>query len=420
MTNYLRFFCLLVVVLLTGISGRAQSPDFSLVGFAENTTGGSGGATVIVKDYSTLKIYAESNTPAVIIIDGTIANGADGGSINIHSNKTILGSGNGALMFGVGFTIKGYNNIIIRNIRFTMTGVTTRVDKSGVYSSTGDEGRPQILKNGGDCIRLMGDCFDVWIDHCEFFNEDPAVQTNIDLYDGIVDITGTSYNVTLSWNYVHDHHKVHLVGSSDTDLSDRRVTMHHNYFYNVRGRLPFYRYGTGHVFNNYYNKCSTAVNSRMQACLLVEKNYFENVSSNTIFDTGSLLPGYATLNDNLFVNSKSPLINSCNSFIPAYNYSGVLTNTEDVKRVVMAYAGVGIIITSVAACTLNKAGIERTGQEIFVTNRHVSKLLCYSTTGILVRQTNNNRMDIAGLSHGIYLLRFFSEENTAENLTLRL
>ncbi len=34
----------------------------------------------------------------------------------------------------------------------TLTGVTTRTDTEGVYSSTGDEGLAQILVNGGDAI----------------------------------------------------------------------------------------------------------------------------------------------------------------------------------------------------------------------------------------------------------------------------
>ncbi len=334
------FLSIVVLLLMIKVPIEAQTPDFSLIGYANETTGGSSGPVVYVSNYNELKIFAENSSPYTIYVNGTIDNGADGGSIRIRSNKSIIGVGTSAFMFGVGFTINGNNNIIIRNIRFSMTGVTTRTDKPNVYSSTGDEGRPQILTNGGDCIRLTGNCYNVWIDHCEFFSEDPAIQTNIDLYDGLIDITGTSYNVTISWNYMHNHHKSHLVGSSDTDNFDRRITFHHNYFYNLKSRLPFYRFGKGHVFNNYYYKCTSAINSRMEACLLVEKNYFENVSSNSVYGTGSLLPGYAVMSDNVFVNSKAPVISTCESFSLPYNYNHVLTNATDVKNTVMNYAGV--------------------------------------------------------------------------------
>ena len=41
-----------------------------------------------------------------------------------------------------------------------------------------------------------------------------------------------SHNVTISWNYLHDHYKTMLYGSSDTDTGDVdiTVTLHHNYF----------------------------------------------------------------------------------------------------------------------------------------------------------------------------------------------
>ena len=323
----------------------AQQPDFSIVGFAtENggTTGGASGTEVYVTNYTDLKSYAESTTAYIIHVSGTINAGADGGSIRPKSNKTIIGEGNTALLWGVGFTISGYNNIIIRNLRISMQGVTTRVDKSGVYSSTGDEGRPQILTNAGDCICIQGTSKNIWIDHCEFFSEDPYVQTNQDLYDGLVDVKNGSQYITISWCYFHDHHKCHLIGSSDTDVGDRKITFHHNYYSHLKQRLPLYRFGTAHIFNNYFLNCVDAINSRMEACVYVEKNYFENVTGNTIYSKDSQLPGYATYVDNVFVNSKAQSAATCSSFTPSYVYSNVLTTTTaNVPNVVVTYSGVG-------------------------------------------------------------------------------
>jgi pectate lyase len=57
-------------------SARAQSPDFSLAGFATlngGTTGGEGGQEVVVSTFENLLNYAEiPSTPCIIYIDGTI------------------------------------------------------------------------------------------------------------------------------------------------------------------------------------------------------------------------------------------------------------------------------------------------------------------------------------------------------------
>jgi pectate lyase len=325
----------------------AQRADFGLVGFAtENggTTGGAGGVVHTVSTFNDLKLYAEeANTPYIIQISGTIEHGPDGGMIKVASNKTIFGLSTDALLNGVGLDIKGgAHNIIIQNVRFTMMGVTTRVDKANVYSSTGDEGRPQILTNGGDCIRLFGPCNNVWVDHCEFFSEDPAVQTNIDLYDGLLDITHEAGFVTVSWCYFHDHHKCHLVGSSETDLfADRKVTFHHNYYRNIGTRLPLFRGSTAHVFNNYTMETHGGSECRLDACIRSEKNYLEN-SRNTVFSNATY-PGYAEIIDNKEVNCThpSPFPSACTASIP-YVYANVLTNIVDsVKFIVTHYAGVG-------------------------------------------------------------------------------
>lgn len=343
----------------------AQRPDFSMVGFAtENggTTGGDGGLAIHVTTYADFKKYAEEvNTKYIITVSGTIENGAEGGSVKVASNKTIIGAGDNTLFYGVGLTISGTKNIIIQNIRFTMTGVTTRVSKAGVYSPTGDEGRPQILVNGGDCIRIYSGGSNVWIDHCEFFSVDPKVQTNIDLYDGLVDITQQTGWITISWSYFHDHHKCHLIGSSETDLfANRKITFHHNFYKNVKSRLPVYRGATGHVFNNYMLETNSVTDVRANACVRVEKNYIE-ISKNTIFSPGGIVPGMAERIDNKEVNctNASPYPASCVADIP-YNYAHVLTkNVDSVKIIVPMFTGVGKLqgtciprITSSGAATV--------------------------------------------------------------------
>lgn len=314
------------------------------IGFATlngGTSGGMGGETVTAASYDELKSFAESSSPYIIMVDGTISNGANGGRVNVASNKSIIGVGSTAFLNGVGLNISSSNNIIIQNLRVSMIGVTTRTDMDGVYSSTGDEGRPQILVNGGDAISIQGTSKNIWIDHCELFSEDPNVQTNKDLYDGLIDIKNETGFITISYCYLHDHHKGGLVGSSDSDLyDDRKITLHHNYYNNVKLRIPMYRGSTGHFFNNYIVEAEDATEIRADTCVRVEKNYYEPLHYSIYTPSDS--PGRTERIDNIEVDRASrDYPSNCTADIP-YSYSDVLIdNTEDVKTIVPQLAGVG-------------------------------------------------------------------------------
>ncbi|HEY6142248.1 MAG TPA: hypothetical protein VIV55_02310 [Flavobacterium sp.] len=356
---------LLSLVCLVGLSKQAysQTPDFSLVGFAtENggTTGGAGGTEVTVTTYAELKKYAKiPDAKYIIKVDGTITGKGSvatmdyEGEIKVASNKTIIGIGNTAFLDGIGLGIKDAKNIIIQNIKFSMVNLAKSIPaKSGdvpeVYKKSGDEGRPQIIVNGGDLIAIHGVSSNIWIDHCEFSQEDPRVQKNQDLYDGLVDVSNNSGYVTVSWCYFHDHHKCNLVGNSDKDIfENRKVTFHHNYYKTIQERVPLFRGGTGHFFNNYnYDVYSGSVNSRVEACVRVEYNYFEKCK-NTIYSKSSVIPGYAERIGNKEVNCENKLEypEFCNVTIP-YNYANVFTKVDDVKTIVTKYAGVGKLSTS--------------------------------------------------------------------------
>ena len=122
--------------------------------------------------------------------------------------------------------------------------------------------------NGGDAIGIQGTSKNIWIDHCELFAEDPDMQTNNDLYDGLIDIKDQTGFITISWNYLHDQHKGGLVGSSDTDLfADRKITYHHNYYNKVKLRVPMYRGAMGHFFNNYIVGANDATEIRAGTCV---------------------------------------------------------------------------------------------------------------------------------------------------------
>ncbi len=310
----------------TGAGGSTTTFD-GPIGFASQnggTIGGEEGRTVTVSNYADLKSYAESSEPYVILIDGEITNGSGGGQIRLESQKSLIGVGSGAFLSGIGLDISDASDIIVRNLRLTLVGTS---NPSGV--------------NGGDVISISGTSKNVWIDHCELYSEDPSVQTDIDKYDGLIDIKGQTGFITISWCYLHDHHKGGLVGASDTDLfDDRKVTFHHNHYENVRLRIPMYRGSVGHFFNNYVVGATDATEIRAGTCLRVEKNYYESLHYSIY--TPSEAPGSTERLDNVEVERTSRAYPSnCIADIP-YEYANVLTEaTLDVKEVVPAGAGVG-------------------------------------------------------------------------------
>jgi pectate lyase len=198
-----------------------------------------------------------------------------------------------------------------------------------------------VLVNDGDAISISGTSKNLWIDHCELFSIDPAVQTNIDLFDGLIDIKGQTGFITISWNYLHDHHKGGLVGASDTDLfADRKITFHHNYYRNVKLRAPMYRGSVGHFFNNYIVDATDASEIRAGTCVRVEKNYYEPLHFSIY--TPSDAPGSTERIDNIEVmRTVRAYPANCVADIP-YAYTDALTSvTTDVKTLVPQLAGVG-------------------------------------------------------------------------------
>jgi pectate lyase len=291
--------------------------DFKLYGFANQaggTTGGKGGSSVTVSSLAALTEAAGRTGPAIITVVGKLSAAA---RVSVTSNKTIVGSGSTAELDGIELDLRSARNVIVRNLSV-----------HSVFASTAD----------GDAVHLR-DTQNVWIDHCDFYAGDPASQPDKDLYDGLVDIRDASAFITISWCKFSDHWKCSLVGSSDTDDYDRRTTYHHNYFRNLVSRLPSYRFGTGHVYNNYYvDVSSSGVNSRMGAVLRVEGNVFERVK-NPIVSLDSATVGFWQVADNQFIDCTGSTTTSTGSFAPPYEYP--LESSTVVKSQVLAYAGVG-------------------------------------------------------------------------------
>ncbi|SFR65406.1 Pectate lyase [Marinobacter daqiaonensis] len=302
------------------------------VGFASlngGTTGGAGGETVTVRTgaelYDVLKEQRNSDTPLTVLVEGRITPDNTGESkIDLKDvrNVTVLGAPGGAEFDGIGIKLSRAHNIIIRNL------IIHHVD-------TGDK----------DAISVEGGSSNIWIDHNELY---ASLDVDKDHYDGLLDTKRGSEYITISYNYFHDSWKASLHGSSDSDQGQRLITFHHNRWENINSRAPLFRFGEGHIFNNYYyNVIDSGINSRMSARLRIENNHFEN-ANNPIVSFYSDEIGFWDLTNNfldgVYWNDNSgPVAGeamvSTTRYQPPYRYT--LDDITCVRDIVMATAGAG-------------------------------------------------------------------------------
>jgi pectate lyase len=198
--------------------------------------------------------------------------------IKNKSDITLQGANGSAANFGLAIKAAS-TNIIIRNM--TIGLLPGSIDAIGIEGQSG--------KYPGY----------IWVDHNTLFSSLVECSGAGDLeFDGLVDNKAGAHHITYSYNYLHDHHKVGLMGSSDTDLGDRYVTFHHNYYANVGSRLPLQRGGYTHLYNNLYSGITASgINVRMGGYSLIESNYFEN-AKNPVTSRDSSAVGYWELRNN--------------------------------------------------------------------------------------------------------------------------
>ena len=255
-----------------GSAAAVDASTMAAVQAAIDGYSGSGGLTIRYTgkfDFSTISDpCTQWNLPAQIV------------EIKKKNDITLLGADGSAANFGIHIASSS-SNIIIRNMTFG------------------------LLPGGGsaDAISLEGMSggvpTNIWIDHNELFSSMAVCPGAGDSsFDGLIDIKKGADNVTVSYNYLHDHHKVSLNGFSDSDTAVRHVTFHHNIFENVGSRTPLQRGGYSHLLNNYFNKIDTSgVNVRMSGYSLIEGNDFENVE-NPVTSRDSSAIGYWELRSN--------------------------------------------------------------------------------------------------------------------------
>ncbi|MER7401591.1 right-handed parallel beta-helix repeat-containing protein [Streptomyces sp. NPDC000070] len=272
-------------------AGPAPMAESAPTGFAavnalgqNGTTGGAGGATVTATTSEQFLRYIDTVGPLTIKVQGTINITSKQG---VRPNKTIVGVGSSGVINGGGLDFYRSYNVIVRNIKFTNAE--------------------------DDAVNVGRDSHHIWIDHNEF----------VAPVDGALDINRAAEYVTVSWNCIH-----------------------HNFFDGSKQRNPRVRFGEPvHVYNNYFrNNELYGVASTMNAGVLVEGNYFENVphpcySASGYADSG---PGRLVQRGNQFVASGTCETNGSVTE-PRTFYSYTLDSAANVPSLVRAGAGVGKI-----------------------------------------------------------------------------
>ncbi|KAG8762324.1 hypothetical protein FRC11_009849 [Ceratobasidium sp. 423] len=259
-----------LVVASPTVVRRASTSDVATVGYAAlgKTTGGSGGSSITVTSLDGLTNAVSDNTAKIVLISGTISGNT---VVKVGSNKSVIGA-SGAALEGVGLRVLDVENVIIRNLKIS-----------------------KVLADAGDAIGIQAST-KVWVDHLDLSSDQDHDK---DYYDGLLDITHGSTYVTVTNSVLHNHWKASLVGHSDSNEDeDKTITVTYalNKWYNLNSRLPSFRFGTGHIFNNYYYDSNDGINTRVGAQLLVENNVFSNIKK-PLYSTDS---GYAVANGNDF------------------------------------------------------------------------------------------------------------------------
>ena len=240
-----------------------------------STTGGTGGTVATVTNLADLTTWAadrEKNTAAgILYISGKIESPASMIlTIKNGANISIIGK-NGGELKNIGLNIRDYNNVIIQNLKIHEV----------LYPN--DALTLDNVNHG-------------WVNHCEMYSTiGPGV--GYDTYDGLLDVKNGSRFITLSWNRLHDHMKVMLIGHTDNVGSQTidekiQVSLHHNFFYNTDGRNPSLRWGTVHSYNNYFRSISDyGMASRRYSHVKIENNVYKNVKQPITTDNFIVVTG---------------------------------------------------------------------------------------------------------------------------------
>ena len=204
--------------------------------------------------------------------------------LQVGSNTSLIGVGKTALIKNGSLMLKNAENVILRNLV---------LEDAYDYFPQWD---PKDNANGEwnseyDNLTLYSSRR-IWVDRCTFSDGARPDHLNrmllgrpMQFHDGLLDIVRGSDLVTVSNSHFRNHDKGMLIGNSDgrtDDAGKLRVTLHHNWFENIKERSPRVRYGRVHVYNNLYSATAHAdygfgyaIGIGFQSQVVAQNNAFE-------------------------------------------------------------------------------------------------------------------------------------------------
>ncbi|MCE3251751.1 MAG: Pectate lyase/Amb allergen [Cellvibrio sp.] len=234
-------------------------------------TGGAGGQTCTATSLATLQACistassgSNKTVPWIIYVKGYIDGATNSDTtgftqlrINRDSTSLIGVIENGLVptLNAVWITVGAYKNIIVRNLRF-VSGKDTGWSYESFSRCTYIDKDYCASNADPDSLTLQG-VQRAWVDHCEFtdganFNGVNPNKAFYKMYDGLLDIKKGSDFITLSYNKFSNHDKSMLIGSSDVNDGEYRITFYRNWFHYTGQRTPRIRNGQVHLLNNLY------------------------------------------------------------------------------------------------------------------------------------------------------------------------
>lgn len=255
--------------------GFAAAPGHGL----ETTTGGAGGETVTVTTFAELVVAVGDDAPRTVLVAGTITDNSVE-MIDVGSNKSIIGTADGATIDGFGLDINGWGADEIA----TFGTDTCAPEHVGQFSPTSNVivQNLRFINAVDDSINIQCYSHHIWIDHNTFENAN----------DGSLDIKRGSDLITVSWNHFDTTEKTMLLGhSEDNGEQDRgtlRASYHHNWFDNTATRTPRVRFGYAHVWNNRVLSSDYFLGLGVEAHVYAEGNYVEGAKTLTQIFTESV------------------------------------------------------------------------------------------------------------------------------------
>lgn len=343
-----------------------DSAAFLPDGAATVVTGGSAGSTVTATTAANFKSYAESTTPYIINVSGTLSLS---GPVSVKSNKTIQGvNGSSTITGSLDLSSGGVNNVIIRGLNIT-----------------NPTGTGIIVRNATN----------VFITHCTLF----------DCSGDLVEISTGSDGVTVSWSEFYyssgynGSRSSMRIGLPGVETKPVRVTLHHNWWSNrCDTNMPTGVYGYVHFYNNYFNAIgnTAAANASNNSQFLVERNVFEQMKDPLFKQNGGLIR--AILNSVTSCTGKAADAGVDTVLTPSYSYE--LLPAEDVAIYSTQFAGNTTGATS-ATPSARAASISGPSAAVVPGGSFTLTAVPSSFSGASYQWRLNN-FDISGATSSIY------------------